>query len=48
MGFGGLEITAKGIIQVPSALPKNWQRLTLTGIGVEKKTFTVKQGASSK
>ncbi|MEO5684226.1 MAG: glycoside hydrolase family 65 protein [Chitinophagaceae bacterium] len=43
MGFGGLEITSKGIIQVPSALPKTWKSLTLTGIGVEKKTFTVKQ-----
>jgi trehalose/maltose hydrolase-like predicted phosphorylase len=45
MGFGGLEITSKGIIQVASALPKNWKSLTITGIGVEKKTFTVKQGA---
>jgi protein-glucosylgalactosylhydroxylysine glucosidase len=44
MGFGGLEITSKGIIQVSSALPKNWKSLTITGIGTEKKTFTVKQG----
>jgi protein-glucosylgalactosylhydroxylysine glucosidase len=48
MGFGGLEITSKGIIQVPSALPKNWKSLTITGIGAEKKTFTVKQGGGSK
>jgi trehalose/maltose hydrolase-like predicted phosphorylase len=48
MGFGGLEITSKGIIQVASALPKNWKSLTITGVGVEKKTFTVKQGLSSK
>ncbi|GAC1592941.1 MAG: hypothetical protein NVS3B8_06650 [Chitinophagaceae bacterium] len=48
MGFGGLDITSKGIIQVPSALPGNWKSLTITGIGPEKKTFTVKQGASSK
>ena len=48
MGFGGLEITSKGIVQLPSALPKNWTSLTLTGIGVEKKTFTVKGGKSSK
>lgn len=40
MGFGGLEITPKGIVQVPSALPKHWKSLTITGIGVEKKTFT--------
>jgi protein-glucosylgalactosylhydroxylysine glucosidase len=48
MGFGGLEITSKGIVQVPSALPANWKRLTITGIGPEKKTFTVKQAGSSK
>jgi len=42
MGFGGLEITPKGIVQVPSALPKKWKSLTITGVGVEKKTFTVK------
>ncbi|MEO5593223.1 MAG: glycoside hydrolase family 65 protein [Chitinophagaceae bacterium] len=46
MGFGGLEITSKGIVQVPSALPKNWKSLTLTGIGVDKKTFMVKQQAA--
>jgi protein-glucosylgalactosylhydroxylysine glucosidase len=43
MGFGGLEITSKGIVQVSSALPKSWKSLTITGIGVDKKTFTVKQ-----
>jgi len=42
MGFGGLEITSKGIVQVPSALPKKWKSLTITGVGVDKKTFTVK------
>ena len=46
MGFGGLEITSKGIIQIPSALPKSWKSLTITGIGVDKKTFTVKQGVT--
>ncbi|MDB5229972.1 MAG: glycoside hydrolase family 65 protein [Chitinophagaceae bacterium] len=39
MGFGGLEITSKGIIQVKSKLPSNWKQLTLKGIGVENKTF---------
>ncbi len=39
MGFGGLEITAKGIVQIKTALPPNWKSLTLTGIGVDKKTF---------
>jgi len=42
MGFGGLEVTSKGIVQVPSALPKKWKSLTITGVGVDKKTFTVK------
>src|SRR5215204_4076294 len=42
MGFGGLEITPGGIVQVSSALPKNWKSLKLTGIGTDKKTFTVK------
>jgi trehalose/maltose hydrolase-like predicted phosphorylase len=48
MGFGGLDITAKGIIQIPSALPKNWKSLVLTGIGPGRKTFTVKQGIAAK
>ena len=43
MGFGGLEITKEGIIQIKSALPKQWKSLTLTNIGTEKKTWTVKQ-----
>jgi trehalose/maltose hydrolase-like predicted phosphorylase len=43
MGFGGLEITPKGIVQVPSALPGQWKSLTITGVGPEKKIFTVHQ-----
>ena len=39
MGFGGLEITSKGIVQIKTALPPNWKSITLTGIGVDKKTF---------
>ena len=42
MGFGGLEITQKGIIQVKSAIPRQWKSLTITGVGVEKKIFSVK------
>ena len=42
MGFGGLEITPKGIIQIKSALPKQWKTLTITGVGPEKKIFSVK------
>ncbi len=42
MGFGGLEITPKGIIQIKSKLPANWKSLTLIGIGEEKKNYSVK------
>jgi trehalose/maltose hydrolase-like predicted phosphorylase len=41
-GFGGLEITPNGIIQLKTSLPKNWKSLTLSGIGKDKKTYTVK------
>jgi len=41
-GFGGLEITPTGIIQLKSKLPKEWKSLTLKGIGPDKKTYTVK------
>ncbi len=41
-GFGGLEITPTGIIQIKSTLPKQWKSITITGIGVMKKTFVVK------
>src|SRR5689334_6377961 len=43
MGFGGLEIKPQGIVQVKSVLPKGWKSLTITGVGPERKTFTVKQ-----
>jgi trehalose/maltose hydrolase-like predicted phosphorylase len=42
MGFGGLDITPNGITQVKSKLPSQWKSLTLKGIGIEKKTYTVK------
>ncbi len=41
-GFGGLDITPQGIVQLKTALPKSWKSLTLTGIGKDKKTFVVK------
>ena len=41
-GFGGLEITPHGIIQLKTSLPKEWKTLNLTQIGVNKKTYTVK------
>jgi trehalose/maltose hydrolase-like predicted phosphorylase len=42
MGFGGLDITPRGISQVKSVLPAGWKSLTITGVGVDEKTFTVK------
>jgi len=42
MGFGGLDITPKGIVQLKGILPNGWKSLTLKGIGVEKKTYVVK------
>jgi len=42
MGFGGLDITVKGITQVKSVLPASWKSLTLKGIGPERRTFSVK------
>ena len=42
MGFGGLDITPEGIRQIKSVLPKKWKSLTLTGIGPDRKTYTVK------
>jgi len=42
MGFGGLDITPTGIVQLKTSLPKQWKSITLTGVGTQKKTFTVK------
>ncbi len=41
-GWGGLDITDAGIIQLKTKLPKQWKSLTIKGVGVEKKTFVVK------
>ncbi len=43
MGFGGLDITPSGLVQVKSTLPKGWKSLTINGAGKDRKTFTVKQ-----
>lgn len=42
MGFGGLDITPKGIVQVKSSLPGKWKSLKISGVGVEKKSYIVK------
>jgi trehalose/maltose hydrolase-like predicted phosphorylase len=41
-GFGGLDITPVGLVQLKTKLPSQWKSLQLTGIGVGKKTYTVK------
>jgi Trehalose and maltose hydrolases (possible phosphorylases) len=43
MGFGGLEITPNGIIQKKSSMPSQWKSLTIKGVGVDKKTYIIKQ-----
>ncbi|MCR9251544.1 MAG: glycoside hydrolase family 65 protein, partial [bacterium] len=40
-GFAGLDITDDGITQTNSNKPKKWKKLTITGVGVEKKTFVI-------
>lgn len=42
-GFGGLQVTERGIEQVPSVLPRHWKKLTIKGVGIDKKTYTVSQ-----
>ncbi|WPV01535.1 glycoside hydrolase family 65 protein [Mucilaginibacter sp. cycad4] len=41
MGFGGLDITPTGIVQVKSTLPANWKSLKITGVGMDKATYTI-------
>ncbi|QEC67782.1 glycoside hydrolase family 65 protein [Panacibacter ginsenosidivorans] len=42
MGFGGLDISAKGITQIKTTLPAGWKSLTLKGIGIVRKTYIMK------
>ena len=43
-GFGGLEFTDQGIVQkYKPRLPKQWKSLTIKGVGIEKKSYTIKQ-----
>jgi protein-glucosylgalactosylhydroxylysine glucosidase len=41
MGFGGLDISSTGIVQVPSSLPAGWKKLNITGVGPDKKNYSV-------
>lgn len=40
-GFGGLEITDTGIVQLKTRLPRQWKSLEMTGVGARKLTFEV-------
>lgn len=42
MGFGGLEITSKGVEQRQSTMPSHWKSLTITGVGKNKSTVIIK------
>lgn len=42
-GFCGLDLTDNGVRQLPSALPKHWKKVIVTGIGPSRKTFTREQ-----
>ena len=42
-GFGGLDITDEGVVQLKTKLPEGWKKLTITGVGVDEKTFEVKE-----
>jgi len=38
-GFGGLNFTDNGLVQMPVKLPKNWKRLEIKGVGADKRTY---------
>jgi len=40
-GFGGIEITQKGLTQLKTKLPAAWKSLTIKGAGINKITYTV-------
>ncbi len=40
-GFAGLEITEEGIIQTEPLLPPSWKKLTVRGVGPDKKTYVI-------
>lgn len=41
-GFGGLDITDQGIIQLKTKLPSQIKSLTIKGVGKDRRTFSVK------
>ena len=41
-GFGGLEITDAGVVQLPTRLPAEWKGLKIIGVGVNRVAYGVK------
>ena len=41
-GFGGLDITPEGIVQLPTRLPTEWKSLRITGVGPGRTTYSIK------
>ncbi|WP_019989681.1 glycosyl hydrolase family 95 catalytic domain-containing protein [Rudanella lutea] len=41
-GFGGLDLTDNGIVQLKTKLPKAWKSLTIKGFGADGKTVTIR------
>ncbi|KAB7732275.1 glycoside hydrolase family 65 protein [Rudanella paleaurantiibacter] len=41
-GFGGLDLTDNGIVQLKTKLPKKWKSLTIKGFGADGKTITIR------
>lgn len=41
-GFGGIDITDAGIVQLKTRLPKKWKSLTIKGVGAQQKTIQAK------
>ncbi len=42
-GFGGLQVTDEGIVQLNPSLPEGWKRLVIKGVGPEKRTYVVSE-----
>lgn len=38
-GFCGLQVTEEGIVQLSSVLPSHWKKLTVTGVGPDRRTY---------
>ncbi|ARV06882.1 glycosyl hydrolase family 65 [Polaribacter sp. SA4-10] len=41
-GFGGLQLTNEGVVQINPNLPKEWKSLTIKGVGLTKKNYVIK------